>query len=399
MNVIQYYMTKSPYWAKNQNPTDWRYIAYQKLKKRKKMLHSVGCNQDNPKEAADHWNRPDFDAACVHGFIGANGDVYQTMPWNYRAPHCGGSGNDSYIGVEMCEPPRSILYYPDPDHSSRVVIVNRAAALEFVSRTYRTAVELFAYLCELDGTDPMEDGMIVSHAEGHQRGIASNHGDPEHLWQQLGTGYTMRGFRLDVADLMRKHQAELDASKPEPTGDAHSPYAHDAVEWCKAIGLFLGDGKGNYSWRLPLDREAAATIIQRYAEKMGMDVSGRADLSGFDDQAKVSDYAKAAVSWAVATGLLTGITPTTLAPAENCTRAQFVTILWRLAGCQKTVLKSHFEDVHEEAFYAKAVAWAYAKDIVNGVTESTFVPNAPITREQAATAVYRLMNWCETPRV
>lgn len=44
--------------------------------------------------------------------------------------------------------------------------------------------------------------MIISHSEGYKRGIASNHGDPEHLWRGLGLSYTMAGFRKDVKKAM-----------------------------------------------------------------------------------------------------------------------------------------------------------------------------------------------------
>lgn len=69
-------------------------------------------------------------------------------------------------------------------------------------RTYQAAVELFAMLCKKFELDPMGDGVILSHAEGHKRGIASNHGDPEHLWRGLGMAYTMNGFRRDVKKAM-----------------------------------------------------------------------------------------------------------------------------------------------------------------------------------------------------
>ena len=71
--------------------------------------------------------------------------------------------------------------------------------MEVVKRTYEAAVELFAFLCRRYGLDPVADGVIISHKEGHARGLASGHGDPEHLWQGMGTAYTMDGFRLDVA--------------------------------------------------------------------------------------------------------------------------------------------------------------------------------------------------------
>lgn len=65
-------------------------------------------------------------------------------------------------------------------------------------RTYQAAVELFAMLCGKFHLDPLADGVIISHKEGHSRGIASNHGDPEHLWSQLGLPYTMDTFRKAV---------------------------------------------------------------------------------------------------------------------------------------------------------------------------------------------------------
>ena len=69
--------------------------------------------------------------------------------------------------------------------------------------------------------DPMGEGVILSHKEGHARGIATNHGDPEHLWNGLHMSYTMDGFRKAVKNLMRKKEKEEEkeaekekASKP-----------------------------------------------------------------------------------------------------------------------------------------------------------------------------------------
>ena len=59
-------------------------------------------------------------------------------------------------------------------------------------------------MCETYDLDPLQDGVIISHAEGYKRGVASNHGDPTHLWDRLGTGYTMDGFRKDVKAKMKK---------------------------------------------------------------------------------------------------------------------------------------------------------------------------------------------------
>ena len=74
---------------------------------------------------------------------------------------------------------------------------NPARTLEFVQRTYKHAVKHFAYLCRKFDLDPLADGVILSHAEAHRRGIASNHGDIDHIWGR--NGLSMNKFRQDIA--------------------------------------------------------------------------------------------------------------------------------------------------------------------------------------------------------
>lgn len=166
------------------------------------MLHSVGCPQPSAQVFMKQWNQVNYRSACVHAFIDGNdGTIYQTLPWNHRGWHCGsgvrGSGNNNYIGVEMCEP-ACIKYINGSNFTCSDVV----KAKEVVKRTYEAAVELFAMLCEKYNLNPLEDGVIISHGEGSSRGIASNHSDPEHLWEQLGMEYTMDSFRKAVAAAM-----------------------------------------------------------------------------------------------------------------------------------------------------------------------------------------------------
>lgn len=191
VNLIQSIMTKNPCY------TGGRKITVKGL-----MLHSVGCAQPNAKVFVNNWNKPSFGSACVHAFIDGNtGDVYQCLPWNHRGWHCAsgkkGSGNNTRIGVEMCEP--GCIKYTG---GATFTCSDPAAARAVAARTYQSAVELFAMLCKQYGLDPLADGVVISHKEGCARGIASNHGDPEHLWTQLGTGYTMDGFRKAVKAAM-----------------------------------------------------------------------------------------------------------------------------------------------------------------------------------------------------
>ena len=112
----------------------------------------------------------------------------------------------------MCEP--ACIKYTS---GSNFTCSDKAAAKAVAKRTYEAAVELFAMLCKKYSLDPLADGAIISHREGHSRGIASNHGDPEHLWTQLGTGYTMDGFRKAV-------KAAMGGAPSSGTADAEVRY-------------------------------------------------------------------------------------------------------------------------------------------------------------------------------
>lgn len=176
------------------------------------MLHSVGCNQPDPKVFARIWKTSTN--VCAHAVLGADGTVIQTLPWNWRGWHGGGSSNNTHIGVEMCEP--STITYKG---GASFVDNNPAATKKFVQGTYKTAVELFAYLCNMYKLNPLADGVIVSHNEGYKRGIASGHADVEHIWSKYGL--TMNQFRKDVKAAMNGaavSQPETDAEKPAETG-------------------------------------------------------------------------------------------------------------------------------------------------------------------------------------
>lgn len=180
------------------------------------MLHSVGCPQPKASVFINLWNKADYRNACVHAFIDGNdGTVYQTLPWNHRGWHCGsgkkGSGNNTHIGVEMCEP-SGIKYKGGSVFWSSDMTTS---AIAVVKRIYQSAVELFAMLCKEYNLNPLEDGVIISHREGHKRGIASNHGDPEHLWKGLGLPYTMDGFRKDVKAKMEKSETSNVPENPK----------------------------------------------------------------------------------------------------------------------------------------------------------------------------------------
>ena len=190
MNLKQNYLTESGCYKAG------KHITVKGL-----MIHSVGCPQPKAEVFMKNWNRADA-SACVHAIVEPDGDVYQLLPWEFRGWHCGGSANNTHIGVEMTEP-ATIKY---AGGASWVETGDGENTKNHVLAAYRYAVELFAYLCQQFGLDPMADGVVISHSEGCKRGIASNHGDVEHLWSKFGL--SMEQFRKDIKAAMMGGSAE-----------------------------------------------------------------------------------------------------------------------------------------------------------------------------------------------
>lgn len=184
MNLKQNYLTKSGCYKAG------KHITVKGL-----MIHSVGCPQPKADVFMKNWNRADTNA-CVHAIIEPGGDVYQLLPWDFRGWHCGGSANNTHIGVEMTEP-ATIKY---TSGASWVETGDGENTKAHVLATYKCAVELFAYLCQQFRLEPMADGVVISHSEGCRHGIASNHGDVEHLWSKFGL--SMEQFRKDIREAM-----------------------------------------------------------------------------------------------------------------------------------------------------------------------------------------------------
>ena len=156
------------------------------------MVHSTGANNPNIKryvgpddgllgvnQYGNHWNveRPGGRQVCVHAFIGKLKDgtiaTYQTLPWNMRGWHGGGSSNDTHIGFEICE--------------------DGLTDASYFSAVYNEAVELCVYLCKQYNLTEKD---IICHSEGHTLGIASNHGDVMHWFPKHGK--SMDTFRAAV---------------------------------------------------------------------------------------------------------------------------------------------------------------------------------------------------------
>lgn len=99
-----------------------------------------------------------------------------------------------------------------------------------------------------------------------------------------------------------------------------------------------------------------------------------------------------AVSYVTQRGLFSGVSETQFAPSQSMTRGMLVSVLYRFNGTSHTG-SSPFADVSSNAWYGNAVSWAYANNLVSGVSDTSFAPNTPITREQAAVMLARYLKF------
>ena len=198
------------------------------------MVHSTGANNPNLKRyvgpddgflgknlLGNHWNqpRPSGKKVCVHAFIGKLKDgsiaTYQTLPWDHRGWHAGGKANDTHIGFEICE--------DDLTDSS------------YFNAVYREAVELCAYLCRLHNLSEKD---IIGHYEGHQKGIASNHSDPEHWF--IKHGKSMKSIRAEVGRELEGKGGEAKLFQRTSRFGMEGSDVGVAQRLLKALGFYTG---------------------------------------------------------------------------------------------------------------------------------------------------------------
>lgn len=226
------------------------------------MIHSTGSNNPYLKryiqpndgklgenKNGNHWNqkKPDGRSVCVHAFIGKleNGSIatYQTLPFNMVAWHCGGSGNKNYISVELCE----------DDLKDR----------RYFEAIYTKAVNFAVDICKLYQINPQSG--IICHAEGYQRGIASNHSDVLHWFGKFGK--TMDDFRNDVQRSLTKQN-----NITEKTNMIYNYIDENMPEWARPTiqeivtkGFLKGDSEG----KLGLDDKDLRifVVVDRWIKK------------------------------------------------------------------------------------------------------------------------------------
>lgn len=179
------------------------------------------------------------------------------------------------------------------------------------------------------------------------------------------------GFDL----LISNDGLNFDAITRDGFGDK---YNHGLRTICStAQGVYMGTANpfyGTQLWRLHSDAD----------EPITHDCPSLA-FSDLDTSCWYHEY----TDYVIENGLMNGFEDGTFRPHDAMTRGMFVEVLYRIAGEPEVEELSDFTDVPSDCYYANAVAWAEDNGITAGVSETTFAPDEFITREQAATLLYR----------
>ena len=195
------------------------------------------------------------------------------------------------------------------------------------------------------------------------------------------------------SDQVKKQSEEYEAKKrgelPETgtfTDVDENDYFFDAVEWAAENGITGGVSAERFGAALDCSRAQTMTFLWR---AMGEPEPGSYDPALTD--VKRGSYYYDAVLWAMQEGITTGAGKGLFAPDATVTRGQFVTFLYRLSG-EKSYPVHPFTDVPAGSYYGPAIAWAYSKGITTGTSKAAFSPDAPCTRAQIITFLYRYFN-------
>lgn len=156
------------------------------------------------------------------------------------------------------------------------------------------------------------------------------------------------------------------------------------VLWASNTGVTQGIDATHFSPDQICTRAQVVTFLWRAAGKPEPENTG----NPFVDVQEGTFYCKA-VLWAAQNGITSGVDEDHFDPNGSCTRAQVVTFLHRSKGSPEPVSEAGFRDVSPSRYYCDAVNWAFENGVTSGVTTSTFAPDQPCTRGQIVTFLYR----------
>ena len=253
-----------------------------------------------------------------------------------------------------------------PDRSGEV-----NAPMEFGALRVGDEIRKFYYSDQGNGNyhRSIEDYFLVT-------GIYEDHITVAHWWDTK----TVAGYRFTWEDALTREELErTDANSGEAVYDYCTCYGESTT-------LVLPEVKEQEVQASKFPAQIRTTSAPKQVQPSNYNDAG-GFANPFVDVRQ--DRFESAILWAYYNGITTGTTATTFSPENTCTRKQIVTFLWRYMGQPIASFNTNpFTDVPQDRFY-NAITWAYKGNITTGTTATTFSPEAPCTRKQIVTFLWR----------
>ena len=283
---------------------------------------------------------------------GSTGNRSYTAHWRYN----GGGGSSSSPSYPVSVPDKT-------DHGSVTVSPKNASAGSTVTITVKP-----------------DSGYVLETIS-----VADKNGNDLKLTDK-GNGkytFTMPGSKVEVKATFMEDNSVLNFFYDVP----NDAYYYEAVKWAAEKGVTSGIGNSLFAPNQPCTRAQIVTFLWR---AVGSPVVNY--LMPFTDVDEGAYYAEA-VRWAASTGIVTGLTETTFGTDSVCTRAQAAAMIYRCAQAKGKgftgawMFHLPFTDVPEWAY--ESVAWCYMNSVTMGVSETSFAPGNDCTRAQIVTFLWR----------
>ena len=294
-------------------------------------------------------------------FAGWNPEIPATMPtenltitaqWRYN----GGGGSSSSPSYPVSVPDKT-------DHGSVTVSPKNASAGSTVTITVKP-----------------DSGYVLETIS-----VTDKNGNDLKLTDKGGGKYTftMPTSKVEIKATFMEDNSVLNFFYDVP----NDAYYYEAIKWAAENGVTGGVGNSLFAPNQPCTRAQIVTFLWRAAGSPVVNY-----LMPFTDVDEGAYYAEA-VRWAASTGIVTGLTETTFGTDSVCTRAQAAAMIYRCAQAQGKgftgawMFHLPFTDVPEWAY--ESVAWCYMNSVTTGVSETSFAPGNDCTRAQIVTFLWR----------
>ena len=283
---------------------------------------------------------------------GSTGNRTYTAHWRYN----GGGGSSSSPSYPVSVPDKT-------DHGSVTVSPKNASAGSTVTITVKP-----------------DSGYVLETIS-----VTDKNGNDLKLTDK-GNGkytFTMPASKVEIKVTFMEDNSVLNFFYDVP----NDAYYYEAVKWAAENGITGGVGNSLFAPNQPCTRAQIVTFLWRAAGSPVVNY-----LMPFTDVDEGAYYAEA-VRWAASTGIVTGQTETTFGTNGICTRAQAAAMIYRYAQAQGKgftgawMFLLPFTDVPEWAY--ESVAWCYMNGVTTGVSETSFAPGNDCTRAQIVTFLWR----------